>query len=46
LPRSTWGAAFAHFGLGITLLGIIGETQWEPNGSPSSSPASRSRSGV
>jgi cytochrome c-type biogenesis protein CcmF len=27
LPRSTWGAAFAHLGLGITLLGIIGETQ-------------------
>jgi cytochrome c-type biogenesis protein CcmF len=28
LPRSGWGAAFAHFGLGITLLGVIGETQW------------------
>jgi cytochrome c-type biogenesis protein CcmF len=28
LPRSTWGTAFAHFGLGIALLGIIGETQW------------------
>jgi cytochrome c-type biogenesis protein CcmF len=28
LPRSAWGAALAHFGLGITLLGIIGETQW------------------
>ena len=28
LPRSTWGTAFAHFGLGVTLLGIIGETQW------------------
>jgi cytochrome c-type biogenesis protein CcmF len=28
LPRSAWGAAFAHFGLGITLLGVIGETQW------------------
>jgi len=28
LPRSTWGATFAHFGLGIALLGIIGETQW------------------
>src|SRR5262245_28269884 len=28
LPRSAWGTAFAHFGLGITLLGIIGETQW------------------
>jgi cytochrome c-type biogenesis protein CcmF len=28
LPRSAWGATLAHFGLGITLLGIIGETQW------------------
>jgi cytochrome c-type biogenesis protein CcmF len=28
LPRSAWGTTFAHFGLGITLLGIIGETQW------------------
>jgi cytochrome c-type biogenesis protein CcmF len=27
LPRSTWGTAFAHLGLGITLLGIAGETQ-------------------
>jgi cytochrome c-type biogenesis protein CcmF len=27
LPRSTWGTAFAHLGLGITLLGIVGETQ-------------------
>jgi cytochrome c-type biogenesis protein CcmF len=28
LPRSAWGTAFAHLGLGITLLGIVGETQW------------------
>jgi cytochrome c-type biogenesis protein CcmF len=28
LPRSAWGTTFAHFGLGITLLGVIGETQW------------------
>jgi cytochrome c-type biogenesis protein CcmF len=28
LPRSTWGAALAHFALGVTLLGIIGESQW------------------
>jgi cytochrome c-type biogenesis protein CcmF len=28
LPRSAWGSAFAHIGLGITLLGIIGVTQW------------------
>ncbi len=28
LPRSAWGTAFAHFGLGVMLLGIVGETQW------------------
>jgi cytochrome c-type biogenesis protein CcmF len=28
LPRSAWGTALAHFSLGITLLGIVGETQW------------------
>ena len=28
LPRSAWGTAFAHMGLAVTLLGIIGETQW------------------
>ncbi len=28
LPRSAWGTAFAHMGLGVTLLGIVGETQW------------------
>jgi cytochrome c-type biogenesis protein CcmF len=28
LPRSNWGTAFAHFGLGVLLLGIVGETQW------------------
>jgi cytochrome c-type biogenesis protein CcmF len=28
LPRSAWGTAFAHFGIGITLLGIIGVTAW------------------
>jgi cytochrome c-type biogenesis protein CcmF len=27
LPRSTWGTAFAHIGLGISLLGIVSETQ-------------------
>jgi cytochrome c-type biogenesis protein CcmF len=27
LPRSTWGSALAHLGLGVSLLGIIGETQ-------------------
>jgi cytochrome c-type biogenesis protein CcmF len=28
LPRSAWGSAFAHIGLGISLLGIVGVTQW------------------
>jgi cytochrome c-type biogenesis protein CcmF len=28
LPRSAWGAGLAHLGLGLTLLGIVGETQW------------------
>jgi cytochrome c-type biogenesis protein CcmF len=28
LPRSIWGTAFAHFGIGVTLLGIIGVTAW------------------
>ncbi len=28
LPRSAWGTAFAHIGLGVTLLGVVGETQW------------------
>src|ERR1700680_3081758 len=28
LPRSAWGTAFAHAGLAVTLLGIIGGTQW------------------
>jgi len=28
LPRSNWGTAVAHCGMGLTLLGIVGETQW------------------
>jgi cytochrome c-type biogenesis protein CcmF len=28
LSRSVWGTAFAHFGLGVALLGIIFETHW------------------
>jgi cytochrome c-type biogenesis protein CcmF len=28
LPRSAWGAAFAHIGLGLALIGVIGESQW------------------
>jgi cytochrome c-type biogenesis protein CcmF len=28
LPRSAWGTAFAHFGIGVTLMGIIVVTAW------------------
>ncbi|HEX2655951.1 MAG TPA: heme lyase CcmF/NrfE family subunit [Xanthobacteraceae bacterium] len=28
LPRSAWGTAIAHLGVGLSLLGIVGETQW------------------
>ena len=28
LPRSAWGTALAHFGLGVSLFGIVCETQW------------------
>jgi cytochrome c-type biogenesis protein CcmF len=28
LPRSIWGTAVAHFGVGVVLLGVVGETQW------------------
>ncbi len=28
LPRSAWGNALAHFGLGVSLLGIVCETHW------------------
>ncbi|MCK1516662.1 heme lyase CcmF/NrfE family subunit [Bradyrhizobium sp. 190] len=28
LPRSTWGSAFAHAGVGIALIGIVCETTW------------------
>jgi cytochrome c-type biogenesis protein CcmF len=28
LPRSAWGAAFAHFGIGVTLFGIVSVTAW------------------
>jgi cytochrome c-type biogenesis protein CcmF len=29
LPRSAWGTAVAHAGVGICLLGMVGETQWK-----------------
>ena len=29
LPGGAWGSAFAHFGLGITLAGIVGATAWQ-----------------
>ncbi|MBV8791627.1 MAG: heme lyase CcmF/NrfE family subunit [Pseudolabrys sp.] len=28
LPRSAWGTALAHLGIGVTLLGIVCETHW------------------
>jgi cytochrome c-type biogenesis protein CcmF len=28
LPRSNWGTALAHFGLGVMLLGLVGAIQW------------------
>jgi cytochrome c-type biogenesis protein CcmF len=28
LPRSAWGTTFAHFGLGMTLLGVVAESSW------------------
>ena len=28
LPRSAWGTALAHFGVGLTLLGIVSESTW------------------
>ena len=28
LPRSAWGTALAHFGIGVTLLGIVAVTAW------------------
>ena len=28
LPRSTWGTAFAHAGLGIALIGVVCESTW------------------
>jgi cytochrome c-type biogenesis protein CcmF len=28
LPRSAWGTAFAHFGIGVTFMGIVAVTAW------------------
>jgi len=28
LPRSAWGTAIAHFGIAVTLLGIVGAAAW------------------
>ena len=28
LPRAAWGAAFAHAGIGVALIGIVCETTW------------------
>ncbi|GLQ55063.1 heme lyase CcmF/NrfE family subunit [Devosia nitrariae] len=29
LPRSAWATALGHFGLGVTVLGIVATTAWE-----------------
>ena len=29
LPRADWGKAFAHAGLGVTILGVAGMTAWQ-----------------
>ena len=29
LPLSAWGTAIAHFGLGVTLFGIVAESAWK-----------------
>ena len=29
LPRSTWGSALGHFGIGVTVLGIVGLSAFE-----------------
>ena len=29
LPRTAWSTAIAHFGMGITVLGIVATTAWE-----------------
>ena len=29
LPRSSFGTTFAHFGLGVTLMGVVSVTAWE-----------------
>ena len=28
MPRSSWGMAIAHFGLGMTVLGVVAESSW------------------
>ena len=28
LPRSAWGTAVAHIGVGVTVMGVIAESQW------------------
>jgi cytochrome c-type biogenesis protein CcmF len=28
MPRASWGMAIAHFGLGMTVLGVVAESSW------------------
>jgi len=38
LPRSMWGTAFAHFGMGVMVLGIVGATAFSLEDSASLKP--------
>lgn len=29
LPRSAWGTVIAHFGIGVTVLGVVAESAWK-----------------
>ncbi|HRD75641.1 MAG TPA: heme lyase CcmF/NrfE family subunit, partial [Hyphomicrobiaceae bacterium] len=41
LPRSAWGTAFAHAGVGIMVLGIVGTSAWQQEVVASMKPGDR-----
>mgnify|MGYP000849095019 CR=1 FL=1 len=45
LPRSAWGTAFAHAGLGIALIGIVCETTWNSEYIATMKPGQSARAG-
>jgi len=45
LPRSAWGTAFAHAGLGISLIGIVCETTWNSEYIATMKPGQSARAG-